>query len=285
MDEKIIKSKKINLSNKFRIAWIAIAVLFVLITVLGVMQYATYKDAQEAAIEFTLATTDRFDAYKDDYTNLVNQMYNFYAPTYINTVINGVKVDNSDVVNAAKAAEAALDSKMYEAGYRQYTDAECFQYTSCIDFVFAKVGSIYSVWIVLVVILLLVILWYAADKKKTIEINGDRIICKKGTETVKEFLIKNVNGVKSAFMKGLVVSGNGIKHKIMLLENADEIKAAIMNSATFHPAVKNVNVAPATTIIQQTSNADELKKFKELLDSGVITQEEFDAKKKQLLGL
>lgn len=31
--------------------------------------------------------------------------------------------------------------------------------------------------------------------------------------------------------------------------------------------------------------ADELKKFKELLDSGVITQEEFDAKKKQLLGL
>ena len=33
------------------------------------------------------------------------------------------------------------------------------------------------------------------------------------------------------------------------------------------------------------SAADELKKFKELLDQGVITQEEFDAKKKQLLGL
>lgn len=30
---------------------------------------------------------------------------------------------------------------------------------------------------------------------------------------------------------------------------------------------------------------DELKKFKELLDMGIITQEEFDAKKKQLLGL
>ena len=33
------------------------------------------------------------------------------------------------------------------------------------------------------------------------------------------------------------------------------------------------------------SSADELKKYKDLLDSGVITQEEFDAKKKQLLGL
>lgn len=35
----------------------------------------------------------------------------------------------------------------------------------------------------------------------------------------------------------------------------------------------------------QNSLTDELKRFKELLDSGVITQEEFDAKKKQLLGL
>ena len=33
------------------------------------------------------------------------------------------------------------------------------------------------------------------------------------------------------------------------------------------------------------STAEELKKFKDLLDSGIITQEEFDAKKKQLLGL
>ncbi len=40
-----------------------------------------------------------------------------------------------------------------------------------------------------------------------------------------------------------------------------------------------------TVVSQQLSTADELKKFKELLDMGVITQEEFDAKKKQLLGL
>lgn len=33
------------------------------------------------------------------------------------------------------------------------------------------------------------------------------------------------------------------------------------------------------------SPADELKKFKELLDSGIITEEEFNEKKKELLGL
>ena len=30
---------------------------------------------------------------------------------------------------------------------------------------------------------------------------------------------------------------------------------------------------------------NELKKYKKLLDDGIITQEEFDAKKRQLLGL
>ena len=43
--------------------------------------------------------------------------------------------------------------------------------------------------------------------------------------------------------------------------------------------------APQGTVVQQISAADELRKFKELLDMGIITQEEFDAKKKQLLGL
>lgn len=38
-------------------------------------------------------------------------------------------------------------------------------------------------------------------------------------------------------------------------------------------------------IIMNTSSADEIKKYKDLLDEGIISQEEFDAKKKQLLGL
>lgn len=41
----------------------------------------------------------------------------------------------------------------------------------------------------------------------------------------------------------------------------------------------------ASTVVQQVSAADELLKFKGLLDAGVITQAEFDDKKKQLLGL
>lgn len=37
--------------------------------------------------------------------------------------------------------------------------------------------------------------------------------------------------------------------------------------------------------VAATSNVDEILKYKKLLDEGILTQEEFDAKKKQLLGL
>lgn len=36
---------------------------------------------------------------------------------------------------------------------------------------------------------------------------------------------------------------------------------------------------------EKESSADELREYKKLLDDGIITQEEYDAKKKQLLGL
>lgn len=49
--------------------------------------------------------------------------------------------------------------------------------------------------------------------------------------------------------------------------------------------IEEVKNAPTGGIVQQASPAEELKKFKELLDLGVITQEEFDVKKKQILGL
>lgn len=55
----------------------------------------------------------------------------------------------------------------------------------------------------------------------------------------------------------------------VILEEARKVKENVQKAA-------NVN---------GTSAADEIMKFKNLLDMGVITQEEFDAKKNQLLGL
>ncbi len=60
---------------------------------------------------------------------------------------------------------------------------------------------------------------------------------------------------------------------------AEEVVNFIKGKVSECKANKNTPVAA------QISPADELKKFKELLDMGVISQEEFNTKKKQLLNL
>jgi hypothetical protein len=52
-----------------------------------------------------------------------------------------------------------------------------------------------------------------------------------------------------------------------------------------HAPVRPQTVYSASTSTPVIGGADKLKMYKELLDSGIITQEEFDAKKKQVLGL
>lgn len=44
-------------------------------------------------------------------------------------------------------------------------------------------------------------------------------------------------------------------------------------------------IADEKLLVEETDPYEEIKKAKELLDMGILTQEEFDAKKKQLLGL
>lgn len=58
--------------------------------------------------------------------------------------------------------------------------------------------------------------------------------------------------------------------------------------AAVQPATQEIpapQAAPQPTATAPASVADEILKFKQLLDMGAITQEEYDAKKKELLGL
>lgn len=284
MNENVISSKKINLSKKIKLAWAIVAVVLVLVSVFSFIKYSGYKKAQEAAVSFTLISTSKFNSYKDDYNKMVEKMYDFYNPTRMNVTVNGIKIDNSDVVSSARDADKALGKLMKEAGYDCYYGSKYLEYIGFVDYTTNETLIPWIVWGFLAVVMLFVNLWCSADAKKQMIIDSDRIICKNGKKTTKEFLVKDVKSVEFASLKGLLVRGNGIKYKINLLANADEIKTTIMDSIA---ALPTENIVAATEIKQeiQPSSADELKKYKELLDSGVITQEEFDAKKKQLLGL
>ena len=65
----------------------------------------------------------------------------------------------------------------------------------------------------------------------------------------------------------------------------DGIRNKALELIEQHRSRKNTTQKVVPQSVLQVGAADEVKKFKELLDLGVISQEEFDAKKKQLLGL
>lgn len=88
-----------------------------------------------------------------------------------------------------------------------------------------------------------------------------------------------------ALFKGISVATSSGKISFLLIKNSNEVYQEL-NKLIVDRQEKKIENKPIE-IIKETSapsNAEELKKFKDLLDAGIITQEEFDAKKKQLLG-
>ena len=95
--------------------------------------------------------------------------------------------------------------------------------------------------------------------------------------------VDSVSAVSTSSMKGLAVATSSGKIAFKLIKNYEAIHAEI--SKLIIERQKAKAETPSANNVPAASNADELKKYKDLLDSGIITQEEFDAKKKQLLGL
>ena len=98
--------------------------------------------------------------------------------------------------------------------------------------------------------------------------------------------IDSISSVSTTFFLGVAVATASGLVAVRGVDNRDVIYKAI-NSLLIERQnkPKATQAQSVTNVTQEASSADELKKFKDLLDQGIISQEEFDAKKKQLLGL
>lgn len=96
---------------------------------------------------------------------------------------------------------------------------------------------------------------------------------------------------KTAQRVDKMAAAKGISSELTTLCPILAIFVAIVPPILLQDAMNKIVLAGDRSVSHQgeaaakEDTADEIKKFKELLDCGAITQEEFDAKKKQLLGL
>lgn len=91
--------------------------------------------------------------------------------------------------------------------------------------------------------------------------------------------IDSISSVATSWMKGICIGTSSGRINFKCVKNQEEVHSVISELL-----IKR-NQEKTNSDIQPKTLDEELKRLKVLFDDGIITQEEFDAKKKQLLGL
>ena len=117
----------------------------------------------------------------------------------------------------------------------------------------------------------------------SLTITNKRAYGKTGFGKQVDLPIDSISAVGMCAFKGISIGTSSGRITFHFIPNRDEIHSELSKLLMERQQKETKNTVVENHIPQ--SSADELKKYKELLDSGIITQEEFDTKKKQLLGL
>lgn len=159
---------------------------------------------------------------------------------------------------------------------------------SLIQFMFSEHANSATIWYLIIPIALAAIIGfvvYYAIRKIELTVTDKRVYGIASFGKRVELPLDSISSVGTGLLNAIAIATSSGKIAFVGIHNRNEVHKALSNLLIERQS-KSATTS-ATTIKQEIprSNADELRKFKELLDSGVITQEEFDAKKKQLLGL
>jgi len=124
---------------------------------------------------------------------------------------------------------------------------------------------------------------FVGMRKSQIVVTDKRVYGKARFGKRVDLPLDSVSAIGTGLFKTVAVATSSGKIKFMLLENLDDVYKTLNDLLLRRQS--EAKKTPVSEIVMQSDSADQLKKYKELLDGGVISQEEFDAKKKQLLGL
>lgn len=283
MENVIMQSKKISKDKIMRKFWIALAVLFVVWLIIMCVQYIPIKNAQDFIVdsldwinknemssrgELLSRTLAKLNSGEETFTSKRDDEWGMLA----NAMIAMNNAERKELI-AKTRLELALNG--YKDDMETYLMHGTFwQYLFNNKFEFV----LFIVILLLFIMLLIGSILYIADKKTELVIYENEIIGKKIDGKTVQFLLKDIKSVETTKTQGLKITGAGIKYDIHLIENAEEMKNILMDMLA-----KVQHEQPVVAVVG--SSANDIKEYKELLDAGIITQEEFDAKKKQLLGL
>ena len=152
----------------------------------------------------------------------------------------------------------------------------------CFSGYFTMFRPIIFYLMILIIVVSLII--YFMTRACELTVSTTRVVGKSSFGKRVDLPLSQISAIGYSLFNGISIATSSGSIKFWLLTNREDVHKALSEEiAKFQ--VQNRPQCEPTASAGSTSCADELKKFKELLDAGVITQEEFDTKKKQLLGL
>lgn len=276
MNETIMRSKKISKNKQMIILWISLAVLLVVSVVVMAVKYSPIKKAQDIVISGMLAFTDDYDEYKNSRGKMLQELEENFTMGYLSGL--GSEMHNAQV-DVYDAQEDLANELLETAGYGNHIVLTWLSYGTFSQYYFGEGLPFVIVLVILAAVIGVASALYLMDKKTELIIQKNAIIGKMSNGKTVQFLLRDIKSVETTKTQGLKITGAGIKYEIHLIENGEELKSTIMGM------LANVSKEKTVVATAPVSDAKSIKEYKELLDSGIITQEEFEAKKKQLLGL
>lgn len=137
--------------------------------------------------------------------------------------------------------------------------------------------------ILIIPYVIVVALIYLAMCKTELIVTDKRVYGKTAWGKRVDLPLDSVSAIGSLqILKGVSISTASGRINFKLIKNSDAVYQTVSRLLLERQQEKSVTVVADTS---KSDNKEQLQKLKGLLDTGVITQEEFDAKKKQLLGL
>ena len=157
---------------------------------------------------------------------------------------------------------------------------------SFIDFFFGEFFNFdcyYGYMIMLGVVALIVgIIMKSNTEKCEITVTNEAISGKLPHGKTVHIPLNQITAINRSSFNGVSITSIGNVSNFHCIENREEVMKAI-SYLLANP--QQSSMQPTQSASANGSEAEQLKRLKDLLDSGVLTQEEFDAKKKQILGL
>ena len=155
------------------------------------------------------------------------------------------------------------------------------QYVDIADDRWAATSEVTMMQILMILFLVLAVVFFVWMSGCSITVTDKRVYGVGAFRKRVDLPFDMISSVGSAPLNSVAVATASGKICFWFVANRNEIFDAISNCLIARQSGTHTEVP----VQVPHSNAEELRQYKELLDSGVISQEEFDAKKKQLLGL